>query len=182
MTKYHHGRPDVDAQAPERAAHAETDAPDAMVDRLLGLVWETFYKGQDGRKWLQEQRPLIRVLTWPAVWLNERGVGMPVADYEAKLREIIATIARHGNRAEIRHVPAYLGDCIRAHFQHHGDEIYEARKHVRNALDMALLKGLPARPAMPDAVPSLVAAHAVLATARRPSKPARTDASQGTLF
>lgn len=180
--KYHHGRTDVDLQAPERAAHAETDAPDAMVDRLLGLIWETFYKGQDGRKWLQEQRPLIRAITWPAVWLNERGVGMPTADYEAKLREIIGIISRHGKRAEIRHVPAYLGDCIRAHFQHHGDEIYEARKHVRNALDFALLKGQPARPAVADAVPALVAAHAVLATARKAAKTPKTDDLQGRLF
>jgi len=182
MSRYHHGRADVGANAPERAAHVETDAPDAMVDRLLGLVWETFYKGQDGRRWLQDQRPLIQALTWPAVWLNDRGVGMPVADYDAKMREILGTIARHGNRAEIRHVPAYLGDCIRAHFQHHGDEIYEARKHVRNALDLVLLKGRPASPQAADAVPALVAAHAVLATARRAVKTPKSDDLQGSLF
>lgn len=182
MTRWHHGRGDVPAEAGAgRAAEQETDAPDAMVDRLLGLVFEIFYKGGDGRRWLQDQKPLLMVLTWPAVWLNQRGVGMPAAEYETKMRDIIGIIARHGDLAKIKLVPAYLGDCVRKHFAHHGDEIYAARKHVRAALDVAALQGRAAA-AAPDAVPALVAAHAVLATGRKAARPRKTDDLQGSLF
>src|SRR5687767_14149044 len=167
MTRYHHGRQDLgDGADRTRAAAVETDAPEAMIERLLGEVFKVFYAKLDGRRWLQDQRPLLQVLTWPAVWLNDRGVGLSVADYEAKMREIIAIIARHGDTRKIKLVPVYLGDCVRKHFIHHGDELYEARKHVRNAFDLAALKGGVSAPREADAVPALVKAHAVLATAK----------------
>jgi hypothetical protein len=183
MSRFHHGRDDVTPGAPERAAHAETDAPEAMIERLLGEVFRVFYAGLDGRRWLQDQRSLLQALTWPAVWLNDRGVGLSVVDYEAKMREIISTIERRGDIRRIKLVPAYLGDCVRKHFQHHGDEIYEARKHVRNALDLSLLKGRPApSSAATDAVPALLKAHAVLAVAKTRAKIQKNDGLQGTLF
>jgi hypothetical protein len=179
---YHHGRDDVGDSAPDRAAHAATDAPAEMIERVLGEVFRVFYAGLDGRRWLQDQRPLLQALTWPAVWLNQRGVGLPVRDYEAKLREIIRTIEAHGKTREIKLVPAYLGDCIRKHFIHHGDELYLARKHVRDALDLSMLTGA-AKPAQDaDAVPALVKAHAVLATAKKRSKPKADGGLQGSLF
>jgi hypothetical protein len=183
VSRFHHGRDDVKPDAPERAAHAETDAPEAMIERLLGEVFTVFYAGQDGRRWLQDQRPLLQVLTWPAVWLNDRGIGLPVAEYEAKMREIILTIKRHGDTRKIKLVPAYLGDCVRKHFQHHGEALYEARKHVRNALDLAALKGRPAPlAATADAVPALLKAHAVLAAAKTRAKIRKDDDSQTSFF
>ena len=183
MSRFHHGRDDIEPGAPERDAHAETDAPAAMVDRLLGAVFQTFYAGQDGRRWLQDQKPLLMVLTWPAAWLNQRGVGMPVAAYEAKMREIISTIATHGDLRKVKLIPAYFGDCVRKHFIHHGEALYMERKHVRNAMELALLKGTSSGPAKaPDAVESLAKVHAVLATARRASKPSKNDGLQSSLF
>ena len=181
-SRFHHGRQDLErGDGADRTAHAETDAPSEMVNRLLALCSE-FYRGKGAAEWLQDQRRLMEVITWPAVWLNERGVGMPVADYEAKLTEIIRDIGRHADVARIKFFPVYLGDCIRKHFIHQGDAIYSARKHVRNAIDLGFLKGTGAPPQAPDVVPSLVAAHAVLATARRAAKPRKADDSQGTLF
>lgn len=152
-----------------------------MVDRVLARC-AGFYRTKTARQWLQDERPLKEALTWPAVWLNERGVGMPSADYEAKLLEIIEGIARHGDLTRVKFFPAYLGDCIRKHFLHHGDEIYAARKHVRTAMDLAFLKGRSATPQPADAVPALLQAHAILATRRRASKTAAPDDLQGTLF
>ncbi len=182
MGRFHHGRDDVAGPAGDRAAHAETDAPETMVARLLGEVGRRFYKKETAQRWLQDQKPLLEALTWPAVWLNQRGVGLPVADYEAKIRTILDGVSRHGDLGKVRFFPAYLGDCIRKHFKHQGDELYEARKHVRNAMDFAFLKGGAAKLKAADAVPALAAAHAVLATARRPAKTRKDDDSQGSLF
>ena len=183
MSRYHHGRQDVpdDAEA-DRASHAATDAPREMIERLLARIGALAYRAKRVDRWMQDQRPLMEALTWPAVWLNNRGVGMPVAEYEAKLGEILDIIARHGDLEAVRFFPAYLGDCIRKHFAHHGDEIYAARKHVRNAVDLGFLRGAPARPQPVDAVATLVQVHAVLAAGKRGAKIRKSDDSQGSLF
>lgn len=180
MSRFHHGRQDADPRSPDRSAHAETDAPAAMIERLLSHVFRIFYAGQNGKRWLQDQRPLMQVLTWPAVWLNERAIGLPAADYEAKMLEILRTIEAHGKTREIKLVPAYLGDCVRKHFVHHGDELYEARKHLRNAIDLSALKHAPRRE--PDAVPVLLQVRAVLGTAKKRGKGRPEDGLQGSLF
>jgi hypothetical protein len=181
VSRYHHGRDDVPRDAQERAAHEETDAPAEMVERLLAEISRIAYTGRSVERWMQDQRPLMEALTWPAVWLNQRGVGMPVADYEAKMREIIVTIERHGAVAQIKFFPAYLLDCIRKHFLHQGDEIYAARKHVRTVLDMSFLKGKAPQPVAVDAVQTLAKVHAVLSAGRR-AKTRKEDDSQGSLF
>lgn len=179
---FHHGRDDVEPGAPERQAHKETDAPEAVIDRLLAFIGANFYRQKDARTWLRDQRELLQVLTWPAVWLNQRGVGLPADKYEARLRTVLAGVSEHGELDKIRFFPAYLGDCVRKHFIHHGEEIYEAGKHVRNSLDLAFLKGRETTAKAPDVVPALLAARAVLATARRGGKKGPQDASQGLLF
>ena len=182
MSRFHHGRDDIEpGAAPERLAHTETDAPAEMVDRLLERI-VSFYKGRPVTRWMQDQRAILEAITWPAVWLNQRGIGMPAADYEARMNQILETISRHGAVAEVRYFPAYLLDCIRKHFVHQGEEIYEARKHVRNAMDLAFLKGSAPKPAQaPDVVAALLQARAVLAATRKAKKQPKPD-DQPELF
>ena len=180
--RFHHGREDVGAGSPERDAHGATEAPQALVARLLAEINRRFYAGKDVRAWTVDKRPILKALTWPAVWLNERGVGMPERDYEAKLLEIIEGISRHGALAKIKFFPAYLGDCIRKHFVHQGDEIYASRKHVRQAIELSFIKGRTPSAVACDVVPAIAAAHLVLSRPAKTPKPAKTDGLQGTLF
>lgn len=184
MSRLYRGRKDVDAGSPERAAHCETDAPDAMIERLLAEIVNKFYGGKEARHWMQDQKPLLLALTWPATWLNERGIGLPVADYEARLREIIKGIAEHGDLAAIKFFPSYFGDCVRKHFVNQGEKLYEERKHIRNAIDLAFLKGMPAQATAkgPDPMAVLASTHLVLLKARHARKTQKTDASQASLF
>jgi hypothetical protein len=183
VSRFHHGREDVRPAADQgRSAHAETDAPCAMVDRLLDFIGAKFYAKKPAKTWLQDQRALMEVLTWPAVWCNQRAIGLPVADYEAKMHEILGIMAEHGDLGKVRHFPAYFLDCVRKHFAHHGEEIYEARKHVRNALDLAWLKGTAVAQKPADVVPRLMDVRAMLALARKRTKKDRSDDSQPSLF
>jgi hypothetical protein len=153
-----------------------------MLERLMGEVATRFYRPDDVRKWMRDQRAIMQALTWPAAWLNERGVGLPARDYEAKILEILGIITAHGDLANIRYIPSYLSDCIRKHFIHHGDEIYAARKHVRALMDLRFLERGPVAPTAPDATAALAAAHRVLATAKRRPKIQKNEATQPLLF
>jgi hypothetical protein len=180
--RFHHGREDVGAGSPERDSHGSTEAPQGMVARLLVEINRRFYARKDVRAWTVDKRAILKAITWPAVWLNERGVGMPERDYEAKVIEIIDGISRHGDLAKIKFFPAYLGDCIRKHFVHQGDEIYATRKHVRQAIELSFLKGRAPAAGARDVVPAIAAAHLVLTKPAKAPKPPKPDGLQGTLF
>ena len=40
--------------------------------------------------------------------------------------------------SRVTHSPNYLLKCLQDWFQHHGDELYDELKHIRNALDQIL--------------------------------------------
>jgi hypothetical protein len=167
----------------QRNAGAATNVPDAVIDRLLGTINTTFYTKATARSWLVDEKALTLALTWPATWLNQRAIGLPLDRYEAILSGILAEILTHGDVAAIRHFPTYLMRCVRLWFQHNGEALYEERKSIRNALDLRFLKGLSAQPAPAvDAIEVLAQAHRMLAS-RRPTQKARSqDDDQPTLF
>ncbi len=188
--KFHHGRPDIEQlgradqkEAAGRQAGRETEAPGEMIRRVMERINRDFYAAQPARRWLQDQRPLMMAVTWPATWLNERAIGLPIGRLEAIHGEILGTILKHGDLAKIKYFPAYYFDCIRKWFFHQGEALYEERKHIRNALDLRFLEGgRPAAPIGPDPIQALVAAHRVLASESRRSKVGKNDDSQPLLF
>lgn len=167
----------------QRSAGAATNVPDAVIERLLATINTTFYASRDARAWLIDQKPLTLALTWPATWLNQRGVGLPLDRYEAILREILTEIRTHGDLAAIRHFPTYLLRCVKLRFQHNGEALYEEGKRLRNVLDLRFLKGMATQPAPAvDAIEVLAQAHRMLATRRPAAKSRRHDDDQPTLF
>ena len=133
MIRYHHGREDADPSS-QRMADAATDAPEDMVQVLMRDLRKKFYAAADEKRWFQDQKALMMTLTWPATWLNERGIGLPVDRYNSIIREIIAGIERHGDVAAIKHFPTYFAHTVRQWFVHQGEELYEERKRMRPAL------------------------------------------------
>jgi hypothetical protein len=161
----------------------QTEPTQQMVDDLMQHVRAQFYTIWPDKRWLQEQKAILGILTWPATWLNQRGISLPLPKYEAILREVIVGIQRHGATADIKFFPAYLEKAIKAWFIHNGEALYEDRKSIRNALDMRFLKGLtPEVPKAPDPIDILAQANRVLATAKRRPKAAKTDDLQRSLF
>ena len=184
MNLYHspdHFRASDDVRKLERPLEA-TEPTQEMIDGLIKHVRQQFYTRWPERRWLQEQGLILKWVTWPASWLNERGISLPLAKYEAILREIILGIQRHGDTGKIKFFPVYFGHSIKQWFVHNGESLYEEQKGIRNALDLRFLKGLPvARVAGPDPIAALAMAHRVLATRKLKAKPA-TDTDQLSLL
>lgn len=123
------------------------------VEGLLEAVRCRFYAGQpvrdhaEGRasqaagqvNFHRDRRMLLYALTWPAVWLERRGLTCSETRYQALLAARLADIAVHGDPARFgAYFPAYLLKCLQDWFQHHGEELYDELKHIRNALDQVL--------------------------------------------
>lgn len=157
--------------------------PDQLIEELLAAINSTFYKAATAKRWMQDQKPLMLALTWPASWMAERGISMTVERYEKILRGVLEGIRRHGETAKIEHFPSYLLRCVRLHFVHHGEDLWQEQKRLTASLDLRFLDRGPAKAAAtPDPIAALSAAHRVLASGSKRAKAAKTDAFQASLF
>ena len=153
------------------------------VEGLLEAVRCKFYAGQSARGFHRDRRMLLYALTWPAVWLEHRGLTCPAARYQKLIAARLGDIAVHGDPARYgAYFPAYLLKCLQDWFQHHGDELYDELKHIRNALDQVLASARFAAAVQRDAQHTeLLAATHRLIHARRPQRE-KTDGRQLLLF
>jgi hypothetical protein len=128
---------------------SDRSAPSATIPRAIDDLLETirarFYPATDPqdrttlRRFHRDRRLLIYALSWPAAWLKHRGLTCPPVRYRRLIDERLAAIAAHGDPARYAPCfPRYLLACLQDFFEHHGDELYEELKHVRNALDQLL--------------------------------------------
>ena len=165
---------------PDRAV-----ADDALAE-LLRVVERRFYPGTDAANrshFYRDRRRLIYALSWPAVWLERRGLTCSPARYRHLLTERLDAIARHGDPQRYgAYFPTYLLKCLQDWFQHHGDELYSELKHIRNALDHVLASVTFAARVRRDAqqIDMLAAAHRLLQP--HSPRPRKTTAAQLTLF
>lgn len=146
----------------------------------LAVIRREFFAGYSDKRFWQERGLLVQAITFPASWLNERGVKMPAAKYRAILGTVISTIKRHGNRAKIERFSAYLLHSVQEHMRHHGEEYYYAAKDARSlgaVLPRVIGKAQPARDPAETFVPALAEAHRVLR-----SKGGRKSASDYVRF
>jgi hypothetical protein len=165
-----------------RAKKDGGQVPDLMLNAWMAEINKSYYSGARSPFWMRDQKAILMALLWPATWLRQRGIELPAQRYGAILVTIMEIIAQHGNTDAVRHFPAYLADCIRKHFIHHGEELYAERKAIRNVIELGMLEGAPVKPRQADVVEPLAQAHRVLAIGKRARKTASEDASQGSLF
>ncbi len=106
--------------------------------QLLGAIRRRFYSGgsqPEQKHWHRDRQALIKALTWPAHWMNERGVSISQPRYRQLLEERLADIASYGDpKRRQAYFPAYLLKCLQDHFAHRGEDYYDELKHIRNAL------------------------------------------------
>jgi hypothetical protein len=115
------------------------------IEELLETIRGRFYPAASPvdrtalRRFHRDRRLLLYALTWPAAWLKHRALTCPSGRYRRLIDERLADIAAHGDPARYAPCfPRYLLACLQDFFAHHGDELYEQLKHVRNALDQVL--------------------------------------------
>lgn len=129
-------------------------------------------------------RMLLYALTWPAVWLERRGLTCSPTRYQSLIADRLDAIAAHGDPARYgAYFPAYLLKCLQDWFQRWGDELYAELKHIRNALDQVLASARFAARVQRHAqhIDLLVATHRLL-HAQRSQRDAHPDAQQLPLF
>jgi len=171
--------------APPPRPRADVGDDDAVAD-LLRLVQQRFYPptgDANPSHFFRDRRRLVYALSWPAVWLEHRGLTCSPVRYRCLVTERLDAIACHGDpRRYGAYFPTYLLKCLQDWFQHHGDELYAELKHLRNALDQILASSALATTVRCDAqqIETLTAAHRLL----RPSgsRSRRPDTHQLTLF
>ena len=168
-------------QAHERTA--ELAKTDGAVRQLLEEVRCRFYAGHPARDFHRDRRMLLYALTWPASWLERRGLTCPAARYRGLLTDRLVVIAAHGDPARYgAYFPAYLLKCLQDWFDHHGEQLYGELKHIRNALDQVLASAKFATTVQRDAqhVEFLAATHHLIRPQR--NQPHPVDDGQLRLF
>jgi hypothetical protein len=110
--------------------------PARFIDEMLRAIRAEFFAGHTDKRFFQERADLIDAVTWPARWMNERGVKAPASLYRRIIQTVIDTIRRKGNRAKIRRFSMYFLHCVQEHMKHHGDEYYYQAKAARPIADV----------------------------------------------
>ena len=114
------------------------DALAATTEELLIAIRLRFYVHQPADYHRHRQR-LLYAVTWPATWLDARGLTCSPQRYQTLIEDRLLAIAAHGNPAAYgAYFPTYLLKCLQDFFDRHGDELYGELKHIRNALDQLL--------------------------------------------
>lgn len=153
------------------------------VQQLLNSVERRFYRALPARTFHRDRRMIVYALTWPSVWLHGRGLTCSPARYNLLIAERLDAIAAHGDPCRFgAYFPAYLLKCLQDWFQHHGDELYDELKHVRNAIDQLLTSVCFAANVQNDArhVELLASAHRLIQA--RCTRHGKSDPHQLSLF
>jgi hypothetical protein len=160
---------------------------EATLVSLLGELRRLFYAQLDQSLFYRDRRALARTLSWPALWLDRRGVYCSQARYQALLVARLKAIQEHGDAGKYgAFFPAYLLKCLQDWFAWHGEELYLELKHARNAIEIALLSigfddesgGNPrSHRSGQDPIGALASLHRVLAANKETAK-TRTDKDQ----
>ena len=115
-----------------------TDPLATTTEELLLAIRLRFYAGRPSHYHRDRQR-LLYALTWPATWLDERGLTCSPQRYHTLIEDRLQAIAAHGNPvASGAYFPTYLLKCLQDFFSRYGDDLYSELKHIRNALDQLL--------------------------------------------
>lgn len=106
-------------------------------EQLLDSVRLRFYAGRpDPHQFHRDRRMLLYALTWPAVWLEQRGLFCSPHRYRTLISDRLDAIRAHGDPVcYSAYFPAYLLKCLQDFFDRHGDDLYGELKHIRNALE-----------------------------------------------
>ena len=166
----------------KRQDRAVTDLGGA-VPELLEVVRRRFYAQQPPTHFHRDRRMLVYALTWPAGWLDSRGLTCSPSRYRTLLADQLDAICAHGDPARYgAYFPAYLLKCLQDWFRHRSDGLYAELKHIRNALDRILGSAAFASEVQPHArhIELLAATHRRLHAQR--ARRAIPDAGQLSLF
>lgn len=116
--------------------HRQPGVDEQLLAGLLDDVRRRFYPGKPVAEFQRDRRRLLVALCWPADWLARRGLFCPPTRYRALVVARLDAVRAHGDPACYgAFFPSYLLKCLQDHFAHHGDDLHDELKHIRNALE-----------------------------------------------
>lgn len=146
-----------------------------------------FYESE--KEFFQQRSILMKAITYPSFWLEERGVRLPAEKLNSILDTIIRGIMHHGATRQIGYFCAYFLKCVQDHMRMQGERYYDEAKSLRSitetALDHLTKKQLARLPEAQDRTTSELAALNRLVretSAKRRRKPAKATGTQLDLF
>ncbi len=166
----------------ERTGQSAGGVADDTLDDLLHDVRLRFYATQPVAAFRRDRRRLQYALTWPALWLERRGLFCSAQRYRTLVVERLDAIRAHGDCTRYgRYFPSYLLKCLQDFLDRHGDDLYRELKHIRNALDIACgaLRFVEKASVQSRQIETLAAAHRLLRVQAQPAPP---DPNQLPLF
>jgi hypothetical protein len=169
----------MNSSDPTRPCSSEPD--ERTLEELLHDVRLRFYATQPPAAFHRDRRRLLSALTWPALWLERRGLFCSSQRYRQIVIDRLDAIRAHGNHAQYgRYFPTYLLKCLQDFLDRHGDELHGELKHVRNALDVVCGSLRFAERALVQSrqIDAMAQVHRFL----RATAPAPSDPNQTTLF
>ena len=106
-----------------------------VVESLLRRIHENLYQNNDA-DFHKDRKRLVHAITWTASWMERRGLATSPKAYYTLISRQVAAIAEHGQADKYaEYLPAYLLKCIQQHILHHGDELYDRLKLIRNFVE-----------------------------------------------
>jgi hypothetical protein len=156
-------------------------ADEQLLSDLLAHLRLRFYSTRPPAVFQRDRRQLLAALSWPAHWLEHRGLFCPPQRYQVLVIERLDAICAHGDPACYSgYFPAYLLKCLQEFFDRHGDELYGEFKHVRNALEVVCgsLRFAERAALQSRQIAALASVHRLL---RTPAPPTH-DPNQMSLF
>lgn len=165
------------------SASVSADPLATAAAELLQSIRLRFY-AQRSADYHRDRRGLLHAVTWPATWLDERGLTCSPQRYQTLIDQRLHAITAHGDPLRYGgYFPSYLLKCLQDWFDRHGDDLYSELKHIRNALDQLLASTRFAERVQRHArqLDLLVSTHRLLESRHPHRTPAAAD-DQLTLF
>lgn len=158
---------------------------EALINAMMGTIRHFFYKTRPEKEWWQDQRMLKKVVTWPAVWAEQRGIKLTAEQIERILKTVFRTALDNGALGDVVRMAPYLQSCVESHLRIQGEVYYDAVKGIRDVGPVAkqALKAMQADLREDATTPMLAEVYRIVAKAVRGGrKKAAPPAQQGDLF
>lgn len=153
----------------EPSKFPKQEAPDELVNKLMGVIRGQFCGDMSPKEWGQLSNFMRRnVVLWPARFITGKRFTITADRYEQIMMEIFDGIKRKGTQGAIRRWPGYLMKCVQSHFEINWETYYQEAKGVRN-IAMHALVNLGKVQAEDKTVETLAMAQRVL-SAKQPKK------------
>lgn len=153
---------------------------EAVVTRLCYVIRDQLYRDEQKASFYGQLKDIKRCVTYPAAWLNRKGVFVTPERYTELVMNILQEVKRNGATGAIEYWPKYLLKVVQSHFQHSGDRYYLEGKAARDTVGRVVAALRPCQ--APDQFTrDLAAAHAILMSpgGKRKPKEATPAASEG---